>query len=96
MRKVTKEAVMAFKSKTNYSNSNTTVKVTQTGVKMLLHGNCIAEEVNGELFITTCGWKTNTTKERLNALPDVSIRQNDHKWYLNGHEWDGKVIKVTA
>ena len=44
--------------------------------------------------MTICGWNTATTKERLNALPDVSIQQVRGEWFLNGREWDGKLIDV--
>jgi hypothetical protein len=42
-----------------------------------------------EFTITTCGWPTNTTKDRLNALPNVHIHQLKGMWYLNGEKWDG-------
>ena len=60
-----------------------------------LHGNTIAilNELN-ELFITNCGWFTNTTKERLNALPNVCIYQKNWIWYLNGKEWNGKLTQI--
>jgi hypothetical protein len=46
------------------------------------------------LSITSAGWKSNTTKERLNALPQVSITQKKGEWYLNGTLWNGKLIDV--
>jgi hypothetical protein len=36
-----------------------------------------------------------TTKERLNGLTGVEIRQAKKKWFLNGQEWDGSWIKVN-
>ncbi len=90
MRQVTRNASNAFVSKSNGSFSNTTVQ----GDAMYLHGNKIAEYRNGELWITNAGWATNTTKERLNGLPNVSIRQANFVWYLNGKEWNGSWIKV--
>ena len=47
------------------------------------------------LSITNCGWETATTKERLNALPNVRIQQKKGIWYLNDVEWDGKLIDVV-
>ena len=32
------------------------------------------------------GYKTNTTKERLNGIPGVCIQQKKGVWYLNGKE----------
>ena len=46
--------------------------------------------------ITTCGWPTRTTKDRLNALPNVHIHQLKGMWYLNGEKWDGSSTSVYA
>lgn len=40
------------------------------------------------------GFFTNTTKERLNALPGVNIVQKLGKWYLNGVLWDGTLTNI--
>lgn len=61
------------------------------------HGNDIAYQYNNPertLSITAAGWLTNTTKERLNALPNVSILQKKGIWYLNGKQWDGEFIDI--
>lgn len=64
-----------------------------------LHGNKIAEwrENTGidSLWITSAGWKSATTKERLNGLNGVSITQKDFEWYLNGKKWDGQWIRIS-
>ena len=64
--------------------------------RMLLHNNCIAtfDHDNKRLSISNCGWFTPTTKERLNALPDVNIIQKSFKWFLNGKEWNGQKTDV--
>lgn len=61
-----------------------------------LHGHEIAamDSKDHSLYITNAGWQTNTTKERLNGLPGVSIYQKKGKWYLNGNEWNGEWIQV--
>ena len=87
MRQITKEAVDAFLNGRYYKKSNMEV----AGGNMYLHGNKIAWfDKNGQLWITNCCWLTNTTKERLNALPNVHIIQRNYHWYLNGVEWDGR------
>lgn len=86
MRQVTKAAVVAFLKGYDYKIGNTQVRDNA----LYLHGNKIAELRNGELWITTADWNTNTTKERLNGLPNVHIRQKDYVWYLNGSMWDGR------
>jgi hypothetical protein len=44
--------------------------------------------------ITNAGWRSNTTKERLNGLPNVSIQQKKGDWYLNGEVWNGQSTEV--
>ena len=86
MRQITKEAVDAFLNAYYYKKSNMEV----TCGEMYLHGNKIAWlDLNGQLWISHCGYRTNTTKERLNGLPGVGIRQRNFTWYLNGEEWNG-------
>jgi len=74
--------------------------------EMYLHGNMIAFRyersmskltssiIEPSLFISNCGYFTNTTKERLNGLTGVKIHQKDFVWYLNDKEWNGDWIKV--
>ena len=95
MRQITKKAVDAFLNGYYYKKSNMEV----TCGEMYLHGNKIAWlDANGQLWISHCGYRTNTTKERLNGLPGVEIRQRNYQWYLNGEEWNscpkciGKVL----
>ncbi len=105
MRKITEQSVGAFLGGQVFSASNTTVTVEEPFagvneiVKLHLFGNVIATKIKGSplLLITNCGWKTNTTKERLNALPNVNIKQKAGAWYLNGEEWDGspKAIEIN-
>ena len=87
MRQITKEAVDAFLNGYYYKKSNMEV----TCGEMYLHGHKIAWlDINGQLWVSNCGYQTNTTKERLNGLPSVNIRQINFTWYLNGKEWDGR------
>ena len=72
-----------------YGNSQT------DGTILLLFGNRIAEHRADGLWITNCGYQTNTTKNHLNKLPNVTIYQRNFQWYLNGVEWDGGWIKVS-
>ena len=95
MRKSSREAYQAFISKEPYKNSNTAVHVLEDGgVVLFLHGNIIAKQVDGILSITTAGWPTNVTKERLNALPGVRIHQSKGVWFLNDIFWDGAWITI--
>lgn len=101
MRKITAEAVSAFWSRTHgMSKDNTVVMSDEAGAKMFLHGNLIASLNGSELMLSSCGWKTNTTKERLNGLLNqycFSISQKRGKWYINGIPFnDGMVIDLDT
>jgi hypothetical protein len=97
MKVVTQNAVACFRNGNNGKFSNTEV-VTENGVsKMYLFGNLIAtldHNVGGVMKITNAGWTSNTTKERLNGLPRVSIQQKKGDWYLNGELWNGELTEV--
>lgn len=98
MRKITKEAIKAFYSAEKFSSSNTVVEVLPNVTILKLHGNTIAYRYNDPertLSITNCGWFSNTTKERLNAIDGVHIVQKKGIWYLNGKEWDGNLIDIN-
>lgn len=95
MRTITRKAVEALLVGSRYKNSNTEVRDNA----MYLYGHKIAWlDVNCQLWISNCGYRTNTTKEILNGLPSVDIRQRNFTWYLNGEEWNscpkclGKVL----
>ena len=97
MKIVTQNAVACFQNGGNAKFSNTEV-VTENGVsKMYLFGNLIAtldHNVGGVMKITNAGWTSNTTKERLNGLPNVRIKQVRGEWFLNGQAWNGKLTEV--
>lgn len=97
MKIVTQNAVACFLNGGNAKFNNTEV-VTENGVsKMYLFGNLIAtleHNVGGVMKITNAGWRSNTTKERLNGLPNVNIRQVKGEWFLNGQKWNGQLVQV--
>jgi hypothetical protein len=97
MKKITQQAVNKFLNAETFKSKNTSVEVLPNVTILKLHGNAIAYRYNDPektLSITTCGWNTNTTRERLNSLPDVSITVKKGIQYLNGKEWDGDYIDV--
>lgn len=110
MRKITRESVKAFKESRNFYSGNTWVVCirknhSETGKAcniFRLHGNTIAtyEPETGELFISHCGWETNTTKERLNGILDFfglpGIYQKNFRWlFANGEEFTGTKVFQT-
>jgi hypothetical protein len=89
-RKITKESVDKFLSKTPFRKSNMSVEESYGIYKLKLHGNTIATiDELGVLSVSNAGWSSNTTKERLNGIPGVRVHQKNWTWYLNGTEWDG-------
>ena len=86
---------MLFLSKGKYKSKNTRVETVNNQSFMYLYDNLIARiDCNGDLYITDAGWATNTTKERLNALPGVSIYQKNFEWFLNGKKWTEEKIRI--
>ena len=85
-RQITNEIIRAFMNGENKRISNSEVKADCTGVRMYLFNNLIAERVGDRIRITMAGYPTNTTRERLNGIPGVSLTQKKGIQYLNGQE----------
>lgn len=97
MRLITKQSIEAFMDARPFKKSNMQVEVQPNVTVLRLFGHPIAYLYNDPdrtLSISNCGWQSNTTKERLNAIPGVSIQQKNWEWYLNGEKWNGKLIDV--
>jgi hypothetical protein len=97
MRTITEKAIEAFMNAEKFKSSNTNVEVLPNVTILKLFNNAIAYRYNDPertLSITNCGWKSNTTKERLNAIPNVNIKQIKGSWFLNNKEWNGDLIDV--
>ena len=97
MRKITKEAIAAFNEARPFRKDNTEIMVLPNVTVMKLFGNEIAYRYNDPdrtLMITNKGWQSDTTKERLNAIDGVSIRQVKGEWMLNDRAWDGSLIQI--
>ena len=89
-RKISETMATAFRNNKNKKSGNTEVVYNkeENMTILYLHSHAIAKYIEGEgLYIRSAGWETPTTKERLNALPGVSINQKDYQWYLNGEKW---------
>lgn len=98
MKKISIEAARALTERKNFRKSNTEVKVDNSGnAHLYLFGNRIAVNTAGnDFFITTAGWWTRTTFDRLGALPLVSIRKNRNRLTISGAQWDGDWILIAA
>lgn len=97
MRKITMAGALAFERGEEMKSGNTAVKIEGGEIKLRLHGNTIARRELSDprnFFISTCGWISSTTKERLNGLKGVSIYQRAGVWFLNGIKWEGEEILI--
>ena len=95
-RKITQESVSAFLAGRKFNKGNMSVETDLGYTKLKLHGNTIATiDALGVLSVSNAGWASNTTKERLNGLPGVHIKQKNWSWYLNGQEWDGRWKRIS-
>jgi hypothetical protein len=89
-RQITEQSVRAFYNGEKFNRNNMSIR----NKMMYLHGNLIAKIEDGSLFVSTCGWNTVTTKERLNGLSGVNVRTKAFQLYLNGEKWDGEMTRV--
>lgn len=78
---------------------NTTATRGPDGWDIRYHGNLIATLFpDGRVYLSSAGWQTTTTKDRLNrfAPPGFRIWQEAHVWFYGGvpstTEWPGAVI----
>jgi hypothetical protein len=94
MRQITQTTAKALINHKAIKLSNTQVVTYDNVSKMYLHGNLIAVNDNGTISVSNAGWFSKTTKERLNGIQGVNIKQSKGLWYLNGAEWNGKLIKI--
>jgi hypothetical protein len=92
MRKITSDAYNAFINNKRFKSSNTEVRIEDGETTMYLHGNKIAETQDNQIFISAGGYQpSRTTRERLNAFPEVHLSIKKGKWVIaNKIAWDGK------
>jgi hypothetical protein len=96
MRKITEESINAFYANKRFKKRNMEVYVGEFSTQLRLHGHTIAIlNNNGVLEITTCGYNTNTTRDRLSALKGVTVRTKLGQLYLNGKEWNGNLTTIN-
>jgi hypothetical protein len=89
MRKIETLMNDAITNGTDFRSANTNV-VQADGISVvLLHGNKIAEVGDNFVRLFDGGWRSNTTKSRLNAilrthgLSGESVFQKKGQWFLN-------------
>ena len=91
MRKIESEMISAIKGKRNWASGNTSVHYSEDykSSTVYLHGNLIAIVYENDAELFDSGYKTVTTKSRLNAIcrefgvPGEGIFQKDFQWYVH-------------
>ena len=93
-RQITEDACKAFHNGYRFKRSNTEVDWSYepngrpASWYMWLHNNAIAKRQDNKLYVRSAGWRTLTTKERLNGISGVSVCLSNFDWYLNGELWE--------
>ena len=92
MRKIEQQMNRAIATKSDWKSSNTEVEFNDSTncSSVFLHGHNIAtvDHSTNAVKVSSCGWTTNTTKSRLNAiLSEVkygcSVFQKNWKWFVS-------------
>ena len=92
MRKIEQQMNRAISNKADWSSSNTTVSFNESTncSNVFLHGHNIAtvDHTTNAVKVSSCGWTTNTTKSRLNAiLSEVKwgarVFQKNFDWFVS-------------
>ena len=90
MRKIERDMIAAIRAGKNRSLGNTRVIVyygDEARWQVLLHGNCIATQADGEPFrFTLAGWPTPTTRSRITALLQTFIHANARVYQEDGRQ----------
>jgi hypothetical protein len=106
MRKVESNMIAAVKARKDLRCGNTVVEQGDNGyAEIRLFGERIARlnYINGLIELSDCGYRTATTKSRLNAIlhsftntgGGQGIYQQRFKWFWKGgQEWDGGAVAL--
>ena len=74
--------------------NNTTLVRTNEGISVRLHDNTIVVfSNNGNVFISSAGWKTITTKDRINQFIHGYVSQKKGIWFYTSP--DGVIVPFT-
>ena len=106
MRKLERQMNFAISNKSDWCGSNTQVTYNNSTncSQIFLHGHQIATFDHNlkAVKISSCGWTTNTTKSRLNAILEevkygCKVFQKNFDWFVSYHGqtasfWDGMIL----
>ena len=106
MRKIEKQMNFALSNRSNWSKDNTRVEYNDSSncSSVYLHGHQIATlcHETKAVKLSSCGYTTNTTKSRLNAILDevkygCRVFQRNWNWFVSYNEdtkdfFDGMIL----
>ena len=97
MRKIEKAMILAIKNGLRMNDGNTSVCHVGGVAIVRLHGHKIAEVGHRAVKVDSCGWSTNTTKSRLNAILGdfcgTGITQKSYRWSIGNEPFiDGMEV----
>ena len=109
MRLIEKQMNFAISNKANWGKSNTQVVYNESTncSQVYLHGHQIAsvDHNTQAIKLDSCGYETNTTKSRLNAILDevkygAKVFQKNFVWFVKYNSqtlmfWDGMILLDT-
>lgn len=95
MRRIEQQMLEAIRNRKNFKRENTQVVwLDRSFLSVYLFDNCICEGNPdlGWITVSDCGWRTSTTKSRLNAVLSHyklgRINQSKNVWYFNEERWN--------
>ena len=106
MRKIEQQMNRAIVNKNDWANSNTQVNYNSNTncSSIYLHGHliCTFDHNTQAVKLNSCGYQTNTTKSRLNAILDevkygAKVFQKNFNWFVKYNDdianfWDGMIL----
>jgi hypothetical protein len=76
-----------------YRGKSTRVRrIDADSIGILLHQTYVVTyHRDGRIILNSGGWRTVTTKARINEFSPASVHQKDFAWYLNGEDFEDGV-----
>ena len=63
-----------------------TIEIIQEDCRVIrYHETDIITEYPDKIILNSGGWKTKTTKDRMNLYTNLDINQKNNSWFVNGH-----------
>jgi len=89
-----KEAIEVLKNRTSKKLENNTYLIKDgENIAIKLHQtNVVTYKPNGDIVLNSGGWKTVTTKDRINKYSNARIFQKNNQWFLGDFIFNDGVI----